>query len=308
MTSIRSLVRKTAFRVLPLTTQQKIAAALQRNIVERADDLFILNEARAAMERSEVSLEDRIRKIKAGAQPLPVRFDYSGHERLQYWIMNERSPWRAVRAEPVPIPGMLSTEEILYYNYIGRFYSGVGAVIELGPWLGLSTSHIIRGLATNPHFEGRKLNVFDDFVWRSDWMDQYVPSDERRAHHSDFQDLFEKHVAAIRDRLNVTKAKITDYDGNEDRARIDWRSGPIEIMYIDCGRNIQANQGWYDAFSPSFIPGVTLLIMQDWRTHRERPRKGFNQTKIFTDILANHLRLVHEVCDGGVATFLFDGL
>lgn len=307
MTYIRSLVRKAALRVLPLATQQQIAAAMQRNIVEQADDLFFLKKMQDAIERSEVSLEDRIRKVKVEAQPLPVRFDYSGQERLQCWIMNERAPWRAVQAESVSIPGMLSAEEVLYYNYIGRFYSGVGAVIELGPWLGLSTSHIIRGLATNPHFEGRKLYVFDDFVWRSDWMDQHVSSDERRAHHSDFQDLFEKHVAAIRDRLIVTKAKITDYDGNENRARIDWHNGPIEIMYIDCGRNIQANQGWYDAFSKSFIPGVTLLIMQDWRTHRTRPRKWFNQTKIFTDNLVNHLRLIHEVCNGDIATFLFDG-
>ena len=55
------------------------------------------------------------------------------------------------------------------------------------------------------------------------------------------------------------RVAITDYDGNRDRARIDWHNGPIEIMYIDCGRNIQANKGVVDAFSKSFIPGVTLL-------------------------------------------------
>jgi hypothetical protein len=254
-----------------------------------------------------VLLEDRVRKFKSGNQPLPVRLDYSGHEHLQYWIMNKRSPWLGVPVDSLPIPGMLKKEEILYYNYVGRFYSGVGALVELGPWLGLSTSHIIRGLAANPHFKQVKLHVFDDFVWRSEWMDPFVSSDERRANHSDFQDLFEKYVAAISDRLIVTKGKIADCDGNEARTPIDWRGGPIEIMYIDCGRNLQANQGWYDRFSSSFIPGVTLLIMQDWRTHRDRPRQWFNQTKKFTDGLASHLRLLHEVSDGGIATFLFEG-
>jgi hypothetical protein len=254
-----------------------------------------------------VLVEDQFRKIKTARQPLPERFDYSSQERLKRSIMDKRSPWRAMQAEQVSIPGMLSGEEILYYNYIGRFYSGVGALVELGPWLGLSTSHIVHGLLTNPHFKDAKLNVFDDFVWRSAWMDQFVSSDERLANHGDFQGLFEKYVAAVRDRLIVNKAKITDFDGNEGRPVIDWRGGPIEIMYIDCGRTLQANQGWFDKFAGSFIPGVTLLIMQDWRTHRDRPRQPFNQTKIFTDALAERLCLVHEVFYGGLATFLFEG-
>ena len=88
--------------------------------------------------------------------------------------------------------------------------------------------------------------------------------------------------------------------------QIEWDSRPIEIMYIDCGRTAQVNEGWFKVFSPRFIPDVTLLIMQDWRTHRERPRLNYNEMLRFT---AAHpeMELIHEVRQGELATFLYHG-
>jgi hypothetical protein len=43
------------------------------------------------------------------------------------------------------------------------------------------------------------------------------------------------------------------------------------------------NEAWYNHFKSSFIPGRTLIVMQDWRTHREVPRKSFNQTLMFSE-------------------------
>src|SRR5262249_15802321 len=124
--------------------------------------------------------------------------------------------------------------------------------------------------------------------------------------HGNFQPLFEKYVQDIRSRLVVTRGRIVEHDGNEAIPHIQWDSGPVEMMYVDCGRTVQVNDGWLDIFSPSFIPDATLLIMQDWRLHRERPRRFYNQTDWFT---ASHpeLQLVHEVQDGGLATFLYRG-
>jgi hypothetical protein len=134
-------------------------------------------------------------------------------------------------------------------------------------------------------------------------MDPHAP-EHKVENHADFRHLFEKYAEEVLPRLNVTRARISDYDGNEAVPRIAWDGAPIEMMYIDCGRTIQANEGWFEIFSPSFIPDVTLLIMQDWRLHRERPRRFINQTNLFT---AAHpeLELVHEVQDGGIAAFLY---
>jgi hypothetical protein len=78
------------------------------------------------------------------------------------------------------------------------------------------------------------------------------------------------------------------------------------MIIVDCGRTIKANQGWYDIFSGSFIPDKTLIVMQDWRVHRERPRLAFNQTLEFT-LMNPRMELVHEISDGGIATFLYRG-
>jgi predicted O-methyltransferase YrrM len=74
---------------------------------------------------------------------------------------------------------MISPEECKYYRWLGRFFTGAGAVVELGPWLGCSTVHILAGLERSPGFRDRRLHVFDDFVWRSSWMDRHLPA--RRA-------------------------------------------------------------------------------------------------------------------------------
>jgi hypothetical protein len=116
--------------------------------------------------------------------------------------------------------------------------------VELGPWLGCSTASIVHGLIHNPHFTGKKLHVYDDFVWRADWMNDYVPKTEQLEHHQDFQFLFEKYAEPINRYLAVEKRKIISYDGNENFPQLTWDRGPVEIMYIDCGRTFEANQAW----------------------------------------------------------------
>ena len=54
------------------------------------------------------------------------------------------------------------------------------------------------------------------------------------------------------------------------------------MMYIDCGRTVQANEGWCEVFSPSLIPEVFLLIMQDWSLDCVRRRQSYSRTLRFT--------------------------
>jgi hypothetical protein len=69
---------------------------------------------------------------------------------------------------------------------------------------------------------------------------------------------------------------------------------------------MEVNVAWYKCLRPAFIRGRTLIMMQDWRVHREVPHKWFNQTLLFTEERQNELKLVHEISLGSLATFLFD--
>lgn len=220
--------------------------------------------------------------------------------------MDAVAPWQSMVVDPVSTPGMILEEETRYYEYVGGLYEGRGEAIEIGPWLGKSTHHILRGLSRNAKFAKRQLYVFDDFIWRSDWMDQYVELAERLPNHANFQHLFESHTREIQPRLKVTKGKLVNYEGNEEVPPIHWHGAPIEIMYIDCGRYSLVNEAWYRTFSPAFIPNLSLIVMQDWRTHRDRPRCYYNETLWFTEAHPE-LKLIHEVNNGGIAAFLYCG-
>lgn len=307
---MKTFAKMALFRSLTLRIQARLARALLRNVTASASmqDVDLLEGLFAAVDVQQVTLEDRIRRLRSSGRVIAGGSASGGRLPLTTCLMEDHSPWtdQSRSFDPIVMPGMISEEEARYYEYLGEFYQGKGEAIELGPWLGKSTRHILRGLDRNPEFPPRRLHVFDDFVWRASWMNPYVGSSEHLPDHADFRHLFETYVEPVRQRLNVTQGKIVDYDGNAAHSQIGWSGAPIEIMYIDCGRTRLVNEAWYRIFSPGLIPDVSLLVMQDWRTHRERPRVSYNETYWFT---AAHpeLEIIHEVKDGGIATFLYRG-
>lgn len=68
---------------------------------------------------------------------------------------------------------MLTESELQYYNYIFQAYSGVGEVVELGPWLGLSTKLIIDSLNRNPNFRNKTLHVNE--AWWQIFHESFIP-------------------------------------------------------------------------------------------------------------------------------------
>ena len=300
---LKDRVRRLVYESLSLDIRKRLACSLLNDVVQASskDDIALLEYMFASLDSAQALLEDRIRQIKFSGRTVSSR-----RTPMPTWLMEARAPWLSLRIDLVAMPGMISYEETQYYEYIGTFYEGKGDTIELGPWLGKSTRHIVRGLQKSPFFANKTLHVFDDFVWRSSWMDRYAPEDLRPPNHANFRPIFEQFVQDILPNLTVTRARIADHDGNENLPRIEWHNGPIEIMYIDCGRTIQVNEGWFEIFSPAFVPDLTLLIMQDWRTHRDRPRMPYNETLWFTNAHPE-MELIHEVKEGGIATFLYRG-
>jgi hypothetical protein len=266
---------------------QKTIDRLEAQMVEAQD----LQRAAAACHRKSAC------KIKS----------FDGKSELFVSVMSPCAPWLSLTSEECETPAMISTEEGQYYSYIGAFYEGIGRAVELGPWLGASTQRIVRSLAGNPNFTGERLHVVDDFIWRAEWMNAYVSDEEKLPNHASFRHLFDKYTSEVQHLLSVQQAKLTNYNGNENVDQFRWGEDAIEFLYVDCGRTMAANDAWYDYLRPHFIHCRTLLMMQDWRLHRERPRKWFNQTLLFTESKGDELELLHEVRQGGLATFLFTG-
>jgi hypothetical protein len=186
---------------------------------------------------------------------VPQTTSFDGTSRLHVSVMSCSAPWLSTRPAQCQTPAMISREEAQYYSYIGAFYEGIGRAVELGSWLGASTRHIVQSLAGNPNFNGERLYVVDDFVWRAEWMNGYVSDDEKLLNHASFRHLFDKYTGDIRHLLCVQEAKLTDYEGNEERDQFTWGADAIEFLYVDCGRTLAANEAWYNYLRRSFITG-----------------------------------------------------
>lgn len=272
--------------------------------------MALLDKIIKLLKRVLIEFEDLRRKTmsRSGLVRLPKIYSWDNSEIITVSVMSKEAPWHAKKIFKTDIPAMITCEEKKYYSYFPRFFSGQGQVVELGSWLGASTACLLEGLKQNEKFHGKKLHVLDDFVWRPNWMDQYVQPEDRLALHSDFTALFERYAGSENiAHMTVRKVKICDYDGNENLPPLSWNDGPIEMLFVDCGRTFEVNEAWFRVLAPHFIPGRTLIVMQDWRVWREIPEKWFNQTKQFTDSKLHLMEEIHEVSNGGAATFLYKG-
>jgi hypothetical protein len=255
-----------------------------------------------------VALEDRIRQVSvANIKTVERLIPGTDPQQLPVAVLASIPPWSQNRSVEREIPGMITPEEARYYQWLGKFYSGAGEVVELGPWLGKSTMAILDGIESSGRFQGRKLHVYEDFVWRSSFMDLYVPPELRRKDGEDFYPLFQKMTSSKAALIDARPCAIQVQKWNSHLPRLKWDGQLIEIIYVDCGRAFLENQTWYELFAPFFIPRVTLIVMQDWRTHREIPRKPFNHTLQFTESKGSALQLIHETENGGIGTFLWLG-
>jgi hypothetical protein len=294
-----------AMQSLPRSVRVSMAYALLDKAVTESDLPAALS-LLGHLEPQIVRLEDRIRKLAAPIGRVAGYAGPAGGPALERSIMQDDRPWRGKVCPRFEIPGMITDEEIQYYHWLAPYYSGEYEVVELGPWLGHSTMHLASALGPALRRHGKRIHVYDDFVWRPGWMKQHLRAQDPPAprEHESFEHIFQTFTSAAAELLDVHRGKITNYDGNEQLPPIEWNSGQIELLVVDCGRTIKANQAWLDLFLPAFIPNRTLIVMQDWRLHRERPRKSFNQTLLFTQENPR-LELVHEIVDGGIATFLY---
>jgi len=273
----------------------------------RGTDLHKLQQRRNVIHRLRVSIDDRMRWLEGASKADFQRGADGNIQSMPVSIMRRDSPWRAVPPPRHEVPGMITDEESQYYVWLGSRFLGLGEVVELGPWLGKSTLSILDGLEKSGRFQGRKLRVYEDFIWRSSFMNNYVPASKHRKDGNNFLPLFEEMTASRRDWISAEACAIQRQSWNAHLPLLSWKDGPVEMMFIDCGKAFLENEAWFRAFSPAFIPGVTLLVMQDWRSHRKVPRQRCAHTWQFTESKAGALELVHETLDGDVATFLWRG-
>jgi len=120
---------------------------------------------------------------------------------------------------------------------------GQGVIVELGSWLGATTERLGAGAP-----EGTPIHSYDYFIALPHMATKYSWLTAGQDYEQDFL-------------RNVSKYNVTSHKG--DLADATWEGTPIEL-YVDDG----AKTPWLfipclKTFGPSFIPGITVLILMD---------------------------------------------
>lgn len=152
--------------------------------------------------------------------------------------------------------GMVSFEERRFLRwYAEKQFTGAGQIVDLGCWLGASTLPLLEGLAqnSNPATKQRKVYAYDRFIWEG-WM----PLAGFGSLYSDGQSFvqeFRKAVASWKDSVVVQEGDLT---------KLAWTGNQIEFLFIDAMKSWELARAICINFFPSLIPGVSLLVQQDF--------------------------------------------
>jgi hypothetical protein len=217
----------------------------------------------------------------------------------------EREAWKAtpVSVAALAVPGMLDEDTMRYYSWLGSGYTGAGEVVELGCWMGRATICLAETLSKNPHFAGRAIQVFDSFRWEP-WMSPYVAAepelqDSFRVGEC-FIDLYRHYCKAFEHMVQPHQQLL-----NTDRERANipllaWEGGPVELLFYDFGQEYEQIKSAWEIFSPWFIPGKTIFVIQPYGNLRAGMLRRFSRD------YAHQLKPLHKPYSAAKG-FIFTG-
>lgn len=163
------------------------------------------------------------------------------------------------RLPPATNPvGMLVEQECDWFRtYAADIYSGAGAIVDLGCFVGSSTISLAQGLRSNRAAKTAKIHACDNFVWE-DWMQRWwkekgLAPPELEA--GSFLPEFLKRTSPWKDQIILH---------HEDLAVSRWDDGPIEFLLVDVMKTAEVAEAITRNFFSFLIPGTSYIAHQDF--------------------------------------------
>lgn len=165
------------------------------------------------------------------------------------------------------IPTMLCKETLGYYKWLARTFQHPGDIVELGSWMGSSTACLAEGLAQNPGRKGRRIHVYDSFVWR-EWMTAYTDDPSLLAANlrsgESFLEYFCTYTESFRSLIEVHQSVLRSGAEQSALPALEWGGGPISILVMDFAHDRASNEAVWRVFSPSFRSGSTIVVFNQF--------------------------------------------
>ena len=152
---------------------------------------------------------------------------------------------------------MLSIEELRLLHWLtSHYYTGEGAIVDGGCFLGGSTYALASGLEENPSAPkaGRPIHSYDLFNTTTEFfVPPFVQFGLKPA--QPFLDLYKKNVAAYLDRIEIHEGDLVEQS---------WDGDKIEILFLDCCKVPALHDHAVKIWFPRLIPGKSIMIQQDF--------------------------------------------
>ena len=178
--------------------------------------------------------------------------------------------------------GMTTPNEQAYFEwYTRRIYTGRGAIVDLGCWLGSTTIPLAKGIRRSRRTSGRVIHAYDQFIWET-WMAQTAPGgalDPQPNEGESFQAAFERRIAPWEDLVATHAADLCTEI---------WDGGPIEFLLVDAMKSWELSDAIVRSFYPHVITGG-FILHQDF-SHYYTP-----WIHLVTHRLRDYVRPVYDV-------------
>jgi hypothetical protein len=142
-------------------------------------------------------------------------------------------------------------------RYAARTYRGIGAIVDLGCFLGATTIALAEGLALNRKAKRKQIHAYDLFTWNEGY--------EAWAKGKEVEGLFAVGGSFLPEFLRRTQ-KWRDYivihEGDLRHAR--WETGPIEFLFIDAMKSPEVATAIASEFFPHLVPAKGYVAHQDF--------------------------------------------
>jgi len=154
--------------------------------------------------------------------------------------------------------GMTSRPEQRWLrNYAAQRYRGVGAIVDLGCFLGATTIALAEGLELNRKANRKQIYAYDLFIWNKRY--------EARARGKEVEGLFTIGGSFLPEFLRRTQ-NWRDYIviHEEDLRHARWEHGPIEFLFIDAMKSPEVATAIASNFFLHLVPAKSYVAHQDF--------------------------------------------
>ncbi len=157
--------------------------------------------------------------------------------------------------------GMVANEIRNYcFRYGKEIYSGEGALVDLGSWLGSTVVPLAKGLQESTTNTNAIIHAYDTFVWYEN-----MSNSARNTSIAGKYKIGDCFIEEFKKQISPFEKYVEIHKGDLNNAQ--WDGAPIEYMMIDAMKDWVLAKKILFTFYPHLIAGKAIIIHEDFCHH-----------------------------------------